>query len=294
MPLSTRRRNSGRRRSRRKTDSTRAKVHAGWTFFGRILPERIALHLGGQPFYWTSAALGFRYRATIQIADAHFVVRADIESGPDDVFTLKNLVEGNVRLVTDYIGYLDGLFFDVDMISAACDDGRGIVFGKAIPILHKPKSPEKPGFLDPERYIPVLRDPYAHVALADFREAMRIPVGTGFFCYRAIEAMMQSMKATSTDRDSAAWGTLRQRLQIDRPTIDMIKGHSDYPRHGRPFSITDADRKTIFVLTDEIIRRYFEYLRRGKTPLPSSEFPVLTSTHDIEHIAGAATADFNE
>jgi hypothetical protein len=28
-------------------------------------------------------------------------------------------------------------------------------------------------------------------------------------------------------------------------------------------------------ITDEIIRRYLEYLKRGKTTLPSSEFPLL-------------------
>ena len=116
----------------------------------------------------------------------------------------------------------------------------------------------------------------AHLVLADFREAIRSPAGTGFFCYRAVEAMMQSMKMSQDDKDDGpAWNQLRTRLQVDRSAIDAIKMHADYPRHGKPQSIGDADRIKVFRLTDEIVRQFLPYLRRGKMPLALPEFPLF-------------------
>jgi len=249
-----------------------------WTFFGRILPERIPLRVS-DPLRVTAeaAVLGFRYQITIRMADGQFVVPVLVERGPDDVTTLKNLVEGNIRNCVDYIGYRNGISFDVDMISANCDDGRSVVFGIAIPVLQEARAALVTS-LEVDRFKRVLAEIPAQIVLADFREAMRNPVGTGFFCYRAIEAMMQSMKADPTDKDDdPAWAELRRRLQIDRSAIDAIKAHADYPRHGKVSSISDADRAMVFRLTDKIIARYLEYLERGKTALPNSEFPLFAA-----------------
>jgi hypothetical protein len=107
---------------------------------------------------------------------------------------------------------------------------------------------------------------------------MRVPTDTGFFCYRAVEAMMQSMKANEDESDKTAWPKLREALRIDRSVIDFIKGHADCPRHGRPYDLTDAERGTILKVADDIIRRYLEYLKRGKVALPEAEFPMLTDS----------------
>jgi hypothetical protein len=91
-----------------------------------------------------------------------------------------------------------------------------------------------------------------------------------------VDAMMQSMKANpECEKDGPAWETLRARLLIDRSAIDKIKKHADDARHGKVATINAADHAEVFRLTDEIIRRYLEYLRRGKTPLLSSEFLLL-------------------
>ena len=74
---------------------------------------------------------------------------------------------------------------------------------------------------------------------------------------------------------TAPWDMLRSRLQLNRPVIDAIKGHADYPRHGKVSLIGDADRGKVFRLTDQIVKRYLAYLRGGKVPLVSSEFSLL-------------------
>ena len=103
-----------------------------WTFFGRVLPERIPLKVALPE--WTSELREFalRYRVTIQIADGQFVVPVIIESGQIDVHTLRNLVENDIRIATDLIGYLIGGSFDIDMISATSNAGPSVVFGVTI------------------------------------------------------------------------------------------------------------------------------------------------------------------
>ncbi len=187
----------------------------------------------------------------------------------------RNIVESQMRVVTDLVGYIGGGSFDVDMISATSDAGQSVIFGITLPVLEQARSAQ---WASPENdlCIAVFRDIAAQLVLANFREAIRSPIDTGFFCYRAVEAMMQSMKADPIDKDAPAWEMLRDRLQISRSAIDEIKKHSEYPRHGKIASISAADRGKVFRLTDQMIKRYLEYLRRGKAPLFSSEFPSLT------------------
>src|ERR1700730_18766460 len=245
-----------------------------WTFFGRVLPERIPLKVALPE--WTSelTEFGLRYRVTIQIADGQLIVPVIIESGQIDVHTLRNLVENDIRIATDLIGYIIGGSFDVDMISATSDAGPSVVFGIKVPALEVARGAQTTS-IESELLNAVAQEIPARLVLADFREAIRNPVGTGFFCYRAVEAVMQSIKAHPDERDAVAWKTLRDRLQIDRAFIAEIKKHADYPRHGKVSSINDADRAKVFRLTDQIVRRYLEFLRRGKIPLSASEFPSL-------------------
>jgi hypothetical protein len=245
-----------------------------WTFFGRILPERVPLRIEGPELTGEAKAAGVRYRAKVLIADGQFIVPVTIENGRTDIHTLRNLVENDVRFFTDLIGYLHGGSFDVDFVSAVGDDGSAVVFGITIPALVEARK-EPGGEIANDLLQAVAESVPARMVLAGFREAIRSPVDTGFFCYRAIEAMMRSMKTSPKDSDKTSWDLLRTRLQVDRPVIDAIKAHADDPRHGNISTISDEERAKVFRLTDEIVRRYLTYLRRGKIELPSSEFPLF-------------------
>jgi hypothetical protein len=245
-----------------------------WTFFGRVLPERIPLSIQLPERTWECPEFGLRYRMPVQIADGQLVVPVITEEGRVDVHALRNLVELNVRIATDLIGYLMGGSFDIDMISASSDEGASVIFGVKLPVLEQARK-SRFSSVEADLFNVFLDNIPARLMLADFREAIRNPVGTGFFCFRAVEAMMQSMKADPDDKDGPAWEKLRDWLQIDRSFIDEIQKYSNYPRHGKITSINDADRATVFHLTDQIVRRYMEFLRRGKTPLSASEFPSL-------------------
>jgi len=243
-----------------------------WTFFGRILLERIPLSVEGPEL--TGEALGVRYRSKVLIRYGQFIALVTIENGQTDIETLRNLLENDVRILTDLIGYLRGGSFDVDFVSAVSDDGSSVTFGITNPALLGARQGPL-GEIDSDLLRSVALDTPARMVLANFREAVRSPVDTGFFCYRAIEAMMRSMKTSPKDSDKTSWDLLRTRLQVDRPVIDAIKAHADDARHGNISSISDDERGKVFRLSDEIVRRYLTYLRRGKTTLPSSEFPLF-------------------
>ena len=85
------------------------------------------------------------------------------------------------------------------------------------------------------------------------------------------------MKNKNENETTVSWPRLRETLRIDLSAIKYLKGHADFPRHGKPSSISDAERAKVFTITDEIIRRYLEYLLRGGSALPREQFPTLGS-----------------
>jgi hypothetical protein len=252
-----------------------------YTFFGRILPERIPVTIQ-YPIRWIANALGLTLDVDMWIWQSQIAVNLFVTKGSADIFTLRNLAADQIRIFTDIIGYERGLAFDVEIISSVClDTGDRHTFGIEIPVLKQRRETKDTYQLPTTLLSIVAAEPHAQMVLQDFREAIQIARGTGFFCYRAIETMMQSMKAADNESEgSISWPRLRETLKIDRSTIDYVKEHADFPRHGKPSDVTDLQRANIFKITDEIIRRYLEYFHRGKIALPENEFPLLVTAPD--------------
>lgn len=116
--------------------------------------------------------------------------------------------------------------------------------------------------------------PEMQLILGDFRDAMRRPAGTGFYCYRAIESMMQVVRGDS-EKEIYAWERLRSSLNISRKAIDTVKAHADDARHGKLNQITSEDRANVLIICDIIIERYITFLVSGKQQLPIANFPLL-------------------
>ena len=252
-----------------------------WAFFGRVVPERIPLSIG-TPIIWSSEVKDFGINMDVSfcIADGQLVCNTNVTQGNADTNTVRNLIEIQIRSVVDLIGYLHAVRYDVDIISAInLQTGDRVVFGINIPVLtdrrKNAKTGDYPRKLDGQLLQTVMSELAAQVVLQEFREAMGFAIGTGFHCYRAIEAMMQSIRTSDIEKETTAWDRLRQHLCVNRGAIDFVKDHADLSRHGRPSSISEADRAKVFNITDEIIRRYLHYLSKGKTPLPDSDFPIL-------------------
>ena len=178
----------------------------------------------------------------------------EVTKGSPDVYSIRIAAVECIRMITDLIGYQHGCYFDVEILSAVSQETSDWqVFANEIPVLASRRMRQTAGVIDGRLVQAIGANVSAKIALADFREAMRVPVGTGFFCYRAIESMMQSMKVQANeDENSVSWPRIREMLSIDRPVIDEIKQHADLPRHGKPSAISDTERAKVFELTDEI------------------------------------------
>jgi hypothetical protein len=252
---------------------------------GRVLPERVPLSIG-TTIKWHSDIpdFGLKLEVEFSIADSQVIATIGVKQGKADIDTLRNVIDLQIRSVVDLIGYLHGVRYELDIVSAASTDGDGgwRIFGINIPVLSERRrtasAEEYPslGNLPVEWLTAVSGDIPAQMALADFRRAMTSAISTGFYCYRAIESIMQSVRTDDKEKESVAWDRMRQHLRIDRAAIDMIKKHADFPRHGRPSSISDSDRAAVFKVADEIVRRYLHYLVRGKSQLPNAQFPRFT------------------
>jgi hypothetical protein len=249
-----------------------------WTFFGKVHPERIPVTWdvpisarARQPDF----GITFDYRAVIHASQV--IVDIEVITGAPDIDSLRHVAQNCARMITDLVGYGAGCFLDVEIISVISrDNDEWRIFGTEIPVLVARENSHRHSAFSGELVKAVVGNPYATLALRDFQKAMGDGIGTGFYCYRAVEAMMQSMKTAEIDKDKQAWERLNQVLCLNRSASETIKRHADFPRHGKPSSMTDDERATVFELTDEIIRRFIEYLRRGKEPLSAEEFPILT------------------
>ncbi len=229
---------------------------------------------------WTAETteLGLVFDVNFSVIAGQVVANVTITKGNVDVNTLKNLLDFEIRYVVDLIGYLHGIRYDVDIISTtSLDTGDRCIFGIGIPILVERRKAGRTGSISANMLITVGKEIPAEMILADFRRAMGHAVNTGFYCYRAIETMMQSMKVKDNENHATAWSRLRECLRVDRAAIDSVKMHSDSPRHGRPSAISDEERANVFRITDELIKRFLEYLIRGKKTLPEDEFPLFKS-----------------
>ena len=123
-----------------------------------------------------------------------------------DIDSLRNIALDCAHQLTDLVGYASGCFFDVEIVSAVSrnsDEWR--VFGVQIPVLVERKNSHRSMSIDGELILAVSGNIPAQMVLRDFQQAMRDAIGTGFYCYRAIEAMMQSMKVGEITSDKLAW-----------------------------------------------------------------------------------------
>jgi len=254
---------------------------ARWTFFGKLHPERVPISSGqSHRGKATVSTLGLDFEFRIELHASQLILDINVLSGNADIGTLKNLATSLARGLAHIIGYRVGGHFDAEIVSAIdrdSDDWR--VFGVEIPVVADKRRRERTGERIEVRtalFMAVGQSTAAQMALDDFTSAMLRPTDTGFYCYRAIEAMMQSMKSGPTDtNDGPAWERLRTDLRVERAVIAVVQKHAEMPRHGKPTGMSDADRATVLDLTDRIIERFLAYLLAGKQALSESDFPTL-------------------
>lgn len=252
-----------------------------WVFTGRVLPERVPVTISIPGTGFTLSENKAVFKMDVHLHHSQVVVKIDAPADFSDTFSLRNLVEASVRDIVDFVGYSMGYSFDVEIISSTNSNGDWSVYGIDIPVVSANRKGVIEAIKSDDLGI-VLNDDGARIALADFREAMKMPGQTGFFCYRAIEAMMQTLRTgNAKGSEGRAWEALRANLNVSRASIDAIKAHSDWARHGQAGSISGDERARIFKITDEIVGRYLDFILGGRVALPAADYPMFDGQGDL-------------
>jgi hypothetical protein len=247
-------------------------------FSGRIVPERVPLSVLPS-IRWSSSfeSPGVAYDVSLGVADGQVSASVKVTSGAPDIHTLRGLVAVDLQAMVDLIGYAVGLQYAVDIISAASlDSADRVVFGIRIPVLAERVRLDF-GKLDADLIASVTQNVATQMALRDFNEAMGNAVNTAFYCYRAIETLMQDVRAEG-DNDRQAWDRFRAALRVDRRAIDYIERKVADHRHGKLAAINHDERTNLFRITDEVIWRHLNFLKSGRLDLAEDDFPMYSTS----------------
>ena len=190
-----------------------------------------------------------------------------------DIETLRNYVVDLVTLHIDVFGYINGYGYDIEITSLMRENNKPHIFGVGVPALEEDRinRPYKEvGEILPLIYNNSKRS--LRLALLDLRLAIKLPKDAPFFCYRAIESLMQYF---NNHGEKEVWEEFRSELNISRDYIMSIKQLSDDIRHGKsPFVSADA-RDDILTKTWKIIDRFIVYAKNNEVPLDKSEYIEL-------------------
>ena len=242
-----------------------------YTFNGKILPERANVSISPLNINMEAIDTDISGTATIYIFVSQVSIILNTNSD-SDLPTLKNYMEYLVRTYIDAYGYLSGRGYDVEITSVVNPEGNYTVFGVGIPELEESQNDRPLSF---QQLVTAMSKSYhLHRALGDLREAIRSPLDTGFFCYRAIESIRQNFKKEDND-DAKSWENLRKSLLIDRNWIDQVKKFADPVRHGDTTYISGEDRILVMQHAWKVIDRFCLYVHRDFNDLSENEFDLL-------------------
>jgi hypothetical protein len=110
-------------------------------------------------------------------------------------------------------------------------------------------------------------------ALHDLSVAATHTHDTRVRCGRAIDALRVLIAPGLPP--NKGWPLVHDALKVDKEYLSFITGHSQGVRHGDHDDYDSADSTVLLRRSWTVMNRYLEYLKRGRKPLPESEFPLL-------------------
>ncbi len=229
-----------------------------YLFEGVVHPERAQITLQLPP-------LGFRHLTSGTEAVAHVSIVLNqialwVESPTEwDIFDLRNVARSILQNELAIVGYLKGYAYDVE-IRRVLHRALGIdyVFGIDIPCIAARRGEIKLAEEVEKIRAKTAGDAgiYLHRCLADLMAAMKTPDDTGFYCYRAVEALRQYCivrYSLNPENRSEQWRKVREIAGCEEQILRDIKAAADPVRHGAIVGVASADREAIFTKTWDVV-----------------------------------------
>ncbi|MCA9803857.1 MAG: hypothetical protein KC777_17925, partial [Cyanobacteria bacterium HKST-UBA02] len=242
-------------------------------WIGTTIPVELFVDLSEPARKMVSGLAGTAIAVEISILKGRLFISC--LSTENDMPTLRNQVENSVRFVLNSFGFLNGLWIDIDLRYVVENDNSLASFSTGNEAVRINTSKFSLNF---NELAVLCMCPYLDFAISDYSNALRVALDTGFFCYRAVEAVMQSFKVRSmTSKDSQAWSAMNKSLNLQSSYVmNLIKPLADPRRHADPtFTITDSERTACLIACSNVIYRYAKFLQIKESDLKVSDYPIL-------------------
>ena len=106
--------------------------------------------------------------------------------------SLRVWTESAIRRIVDTLGFTNGCGYDVEITQFFdLTSGTHLVFGVQDPVISNLKVHERLNVMDVVKLHGAPASVHLQHCFADLREAIRSPLDSGFFCYRALESLVQ-------------------------------------------------------------------------------------------------------
>jgi hypothetical protein len=249
-----------------------------YIFAGRTRTEGVGVtfDVKNPPLKLTVAGIeGQECQVSLLLSGAmHFAVAVTTAVAMKDIATFRNQIMTVCKSLYDVASFLNAVSVHVELTSLSeIETDRFWTFRDAAPELMA-SAHERP--LPTEEFIKLsLLNNYLRSALSDLNEAMSSPNDTGFFCYRAIETLLQEFKEPDKMENKDAWPRFRDALQVTQNWIKPLTDHSKSNRHGELQAVSGEQRVFLMKNAWTIVYRFACLKLRKEATLPASEFPLL-------------------
>lgn len=204
----------------------------------------------------------------------YFAVTVETVKEIADIATFRNQITTVCKSIYDAATFLSGAAISVELTSLTeVETSRFWTFRDEVPEISQ-SAHERP--LSTEEFINLaLVNVYLRSALSDLSEAVSSPNDTGFYCYRAVETLMQDFKEEGETESKHAWPRLRSSLQVTQEWIRPLTENSTSNRHGELRALSGTDRMFLMKRSWTLVYRFVCLRLRKASALPQSEFPLL-------------------
>lgn len=204
---------------------------------------------------------------------------------------LRNNVLARAIEIAAAASVFTGRYFDVEITSFQ-DTRTNAVVDAAIYV------PRLDGGFDSDQLTGIMRElallsssggrAYLDRALIDVWTSMRLPLETGFYCYRAVEALMKHAwleqsglegidETTFEKKKKEAWNFFRTSTGIQHSEIERLKDAARAPRHGGVVgSIADSERAELYGIFRSIFSAHaVAILRRRRSEASAGDLDAI-------------------
>lgn len=245
-------------------------------FHGRVLPAGQFISISALTRKFTGDD-GLSASLTITIVESSLKVICETSSLDSQSFT--QLYNGSMRLaraVVDLAAFHEGLALTVILEEFVDEAGETQKIILRDPALRGINTAYYPSTDVHWALSLVLTEKDVGRMLHDLVQANAFPDDGARNSFRAIEAVRHCLVPGHKDKArAAAWGVLRDVLNVDEEYIDYVGTLAKNPRHGKVEEIPGPQRQECVRRAWVIVSRFLEYRRRGSAPLPESAFPIL-------------------